>query len=233
MLMIHSAVEERLWSCVARGSYDECWPWTKTPDQYGYGQVKVWAGELDVPADFETPGGVRYRQLMAPRLAFYFVHGRWPQPLALHGCDNPPCCNAENPEHVHEGTHSLNTLEMFARNRQGSRLRSGEGHFNAVLSAAQVEDIRVRYAAGGVTQKALATEFGVEQQSVSRYVRGLRFASEACPPQPGAHGTRAVITPDIRAAVRAAYADGLSQDQVALWYGIGQTSVSRIIREAG
>lgn len=56
-------------------------------------------------------------------------------------------------------------------------MRSGERHYNAKLSNAQVEDIRQLYAAGGITQAALAQRFGVTQVAVSRYVRGERYSS--------------------------------------------------------
>ena len=233
MLTLMTTLEERFWACIDRSGYNECWPWTQAGNKDGYGQFNVQAGELDVPEGFATPGGLRYRQLMAHRVAFYLVHGCWPRPLALHGCDNPPCCNAENPKHVHEGTHSQNSLEMFGRGRQPSRMRAGEAHYNAVLTAAQVEGIRARYAGGGVTQGTLAAEFGIAQNSVSRYVRGERYGSADHPRQPAARGSRTAITPEIRMAVLAARAEGFSQDKIAAQFGIGQTTVSRILRDTG
>lgn len=233
MLAIMTTLEERFWACVDRRGYDECWPWTQAGNKDGYGQFNVQAGELDVPADFTTPGGLHYRQLMAHRIAFFLAHRRWPTPLGLHGCDNPACCNAENPLHVHEGSHAQNSLEMFARGRQPNRVRSGEGHFNAVLSAEQVTEIRRRYATGDVTQSALAAEFGVVQAAVSRYVRGHRYATSEAPVVPAVAQRFAVIPPEIRTAVKMARASGLSQAQIGQQLGIGQTTVSRILRDTG
>lgn len=48
----------------------------------------------------------------------------------------------------------------------------GEAHYAAKLQARQVDEIRRRYTAGGVSQAALAAEFGVTQTTVSRIVIG-------------------------------------------------------------
>ncbi len=173
------SVRERFFSKVAVGSLDECWLWQESTDQDGYGLFWVRAGELDVPLDARTARGQRGKQRRAHRVAFYLEHGRWPQPRGLHGCDNPPCCNAVSPKHVHEGTSSQNSLEMFERARQPARMRGGEQHYNAVLANAQVAELCRRYdhGNGGVSQRQLAAEYGVSQISVSRYVRGVRYSA--------------------------------------------------------
>lgn len=47
----------------------------------------------------------------------------------------------------------------------------GEQHPLAKLSAGDVEEIRRRYAAGGILQKELAGEYGVSREAISRVVR--------------------------------------------------------------
>jgi hypothetical protein len=154
---------------VTRGGYNECWPWTgavtQRPD--GYLQAVFCAPDLE-------PGR---RTFVAPRVAFYLVHNRWPEPYALHGCDNSVCCNAENPEHVHEGTAQQNTAEMFSRNR-GSYppVRTGILAGRAKLTDEQAAEILVRYQAGGVRQVDLAAEYGVSQVAVSCIVRRKRYS---------------------------------------------------------
>jgi hypothetical protein len=54
--------------------------------------------------------------------------------------------------------------------------RCGEANHSAILTAAQVAEIRRRYAAGGVTQAQLGREFGARQDWVSRIVRGQGWA---------------------------------------------------------
>ena len=111
--------------------------------------------------------------MRAPRIAFYLHHGRWPEPFALHGCDNPRCCNAENPAHVHEGDQSLNRREMYARGRGPDfrGVRSG----NARLTESQVAEIRHLYAARRCTQDELAARFGVHQTQISHIVLGQQW----------------------------------------------------------
>ena len=156
-------VEERFWALVDRGDKGECWNWTGTC-LHGYGIFHVAEGQL---------GRSRARGLRAHRVAFYLTHGRWPQPNALHGCDNPRCCNAVNPAHVHEGTQALNVRERHERGRDYHA--SGESNGNHRLTDAQVNDIRQRYRTpSGLTQKQLADEFGCHQSQISNIVRGIQ-----------------------------------------------------------
>ncbi len=53
--------------------------------------------------------------------------------------------------------------------------RPGERHHNATLTAADVAVIRQRYAAGGIFQRELASEFGVRHGTVSKIVKGQRW----------------------------------------------------------
>lgn len=64
--------------------------------------------------------------------------------------------------------------------RHGTTAR-GERGPAAKLSSAQVAEIRSRYAIGGVSQQALADEFGVRQPLVSRIVAGKRRAYDGLP----------------------------------------------------
>lgn len=53
----------------------------------------------------------------------------------------------------------------------------GEGHTRAALTQAQADEIRARYAAGGVSQQSLADDFGVSQHTVSRLLAGSAYAT--------------------------------------------------------
>jgi hypothetical protein len=140
----------RFWPNVERRTLDECWPWTGRTMTSGYGVFPVNAGEID-----DRP----HSSAGAHRVAFYLVHGGWPD-KALHGCDYKLCCNAENPEHVHSGTLALNNQEMFARGRARPRGK-------VPLTDDQKMEIVRRYTAGGVRQVDLAAEFGRSQRCIS------------------------------------------------------------------
>lgn len=132
----------------------ECWEWQRSRNQHGYGTLTV-----------------KGRRAYAHRLAYELAKG--PIPLGmhiLHECDNPRCIN---PDHLIAGTQSKNMADCHARGRSripSPRMR-GESNGSAKLSQKQVDAIRDGLAAG-VTQKQLATRFGVSQTLISRINTG-------------------------------------------------------------
>jgi hypothetical protein len=64
----------------------------------------------------------------------------------------------------------LSNLELLTASEHMRRHKQGEGSPTAKLTAANVRAIRARFAAGGVTQTALAAEYGVKGVAVSNVV---------------------------------------------------------------
>lgn len=161
------SVEARFWVKVDRSAgLAACWPWTASFGSKGYGQFRLVPGQLGLEA---------YRLLGAHVVAYRLVHGCWPDPQALHGCDFRPCCNAENPEHVHEGTQADNMREMVERGRatNPAAWSTGRRSANAKLSNDQVRELRRLL--GTMSQRILAVRFGISQQQVSTIGRGLVY----------------------------------------------------------
>lgn len=152
--------EDRFWPKVAKGDPDTCWEWTAARDPLGYGFFRM------------EPGEPMWR---AHRVAWHLTNGAIPDGMLIcHRCDNPPCCN---PAHMFLGTNADNCADRVAKNRSSRKVTHfGEASPKAKLTAAQVAEIRERYAAGGVTQRELGEEFGVGQTQVGRIVRGVRWA---------------------------------------------------------
>jgi len=126
---------------------DACWPWLASTAK-GYGQIK---------------DGVRMRK--AHRVAYALAHGAAPSELFVcHRCDNPKCVN---PAHLFLGTNSDNQLDSSAKGRHGAI--KGEAHVNAKLSNDDVAIIKSLR--GKVTQRELATRFGVCQMRISQLQR--------------------------------------------------------------
>lgn len=174
------ADRERFWSKVNK-SEERCWLWQGTMLKQGYGCFKI-AGKM-------------YK---AHRVAYVYAKGPIPVGLVLcHTCDNPRCVR---PDHLFPGTYKDNMQDaarkgrMATGDRSGARLhpesrvkrdrhwchlnperQRGERNHHAKLTSAQVQEIRARYAAGNVSQFALAEAYHVAQTTISAIVRGSNW----------------------------------------------------------
>lgn len=142
-------VEQRFWSKVDKRGDGECWEWTANRHQKGYGTMRV-----------------ERKVLKAHRISYELHHGPVPDGLhVLHRCDNPPCVN---PAHLWAGTNAENVADKEAKGRGGQP--KGSKHHGATLTEEQVIMMR-RLHEGGMKQKDLVTQFGVEKSRVSAIIR--------------------------------------------------------------
>jgi hypothetical protein len=135
---------------------DECivWPYGATG---GYGRLHL--------PDHSRP--------MVHVLACERHYGPMPQPgmIAMHApviCHNSLCYNWR---HLSWGTKKLNSDD---KTLDGTK-PFGETHGQSKLTWEKVAQIRQRYAAGGITLLALATEYGVNKNSVWHVVHRLTW----------------------------------------------------------
>ena len=146
--------EERFWSKVDKNGANSCWNWTTGKDRYGYGQITI-----------------NKRNLRSHRVSYAIRHGDIENGLhCLHECDNPACVN---PDHLFLGTNQDNMDDKVSKGRQVSL--KGESNGTAKLTAVKVLEIK-RLLAGGVTQRAIASVYGVSQKNVSLIKAGKRWA---------------------------------------------------------
>ena len=133
---------------------DTCWLWTGANSR-GYGTLRV-AG----------------RSYLATRLMWAWTVGPIPEGMYIcHRCDNPPCVN---PDHLFVGTPAENNADAVSK----GRVPSPSQRRNVKLNEATVSLIRRRHAAGE-RSVALAEEYGISRDHVSRISRGARWKAVA------------------------------------------------------
>ena len=150
----------RFWSKVDKHERG-CWLWTGALlGQNAYGSFSMSRG---LPRGQQAP---RY----AHRISWELAHGPIPPgQMVLHACDVPHCVN---PAHLFLGTQKHNMADAAAKGRLSVPRPSARK-----LTEPQREDIRRRYAAGGVTFQALADEYRVSRPYIWQIVhkRSVEF----------------------------------------------------------
>lgn len=161
-----------------------CWVWTASKIRFGYGHLRL-------------NGKIHLAHRVAWTLANGPIphDGSHHGICVLHRCDNPACCRVD---HLFLGTNTDNARDKTAKGRNNAprgdkhpsrlyperlprgdrngsrkhpeRLARGEAQGSAKLTAANVIEIRARYAAGGVTFKILGTQFGVNLGNIHSIV---------------------------------------------------------------
>ncbi len=134
--------EARFAAKFERRGANECWPWTGSIRDHGYGQMYV-NGSL----------------ITSHRLAHFF-HSREALPSSVvirHKCDNPRCVN---PSHLVPGTQADNVRDRVERGRS-------RGGYGETSKLAKLTDEAVRYIrASDESNGALAKRFGVSYGTI-------------------------------------------------------------------
>lgn len=142
---------ERFWAKVVKTN--GCWFWS--------------GNHRNGRPQFRFPRQTKNSSTNASRVAWELTNGAIPNGLLVcHNCpggDNPACVN---PAHMFLGTQRDNREDA---SRKG-QLCCGERHPNTKFSDQVVRLIRQRYAAGDVTQKQLAIEYGVTGTAIHRII---------------------------------------------------------------
>jgi HNH endonuclease len=144
------SLEDRFWSNVNKNGPiiidTKCWEWTAGLKDNGYGQTSL-----------------NKKKFHTHRLSWEMHNGPIPENLQInHRCNNRKCVN---PEHLILGTQQENVSYM---NFQG-RHALGQDTGMAVLTEAQVKDIRQKYR-DGVRNCELCREYKVSNSTIHRVV---------------------------------------------------------------
>ncbi len=164
--------KRRFWEKVdKRGG---CWLWRASiAVRFGYGQF-----------------GIGTRVFAAHRVSFAITHGRMPNGILLHTCDNPPCVN---PEHLREGTYKDNTQDMIAKGRAGFHKIIGKNNGNAKLSNQEVYEILEKYDRKKGNAPQLAKEYNVTPSLIYMILSGQRRKYLTGNQEYTVDGTRVII----------------------------------------
>lgn len=151
-LPTHEQAVNHFWSKVDRS--ETCWLWQAATDRYGYGA--------------SCHNG---RQIKAHRLAYLLFVDNIPSGQAVcHTCDNPACVR---PDHLFLGSVRDNNTDRARKDRNG--YQDGTENPNAKLTEGEVREIRGTYASEQISQRALASRYGISQMTISLIVNGKRW----------------------------------------------------------
>lgn len=130
----------------------ECWVWTGSKTSDGYGVM-----------------GIGRRQYRAHRVSFEVFHGAQADGLFVcHSCDNPLCVN---PGHLFLGSPADNTQDMIAKGRR--YYMTDAAHPNTKIGHEKRPEI-IRRRANGETLAAIAADYGVTFQTISKICLGAK-----------------------------------------------------------
>lgn len=135
----------------------------------------LWTGAMVTATGYGTIG-YDGRSHGAHRASWVAHHGLIPPGLVVcHRCDVRACVN---PNHLFLGTTRENHHDMIRKGRANPR--RGDAVSRAILSAAQIPDIRTRIRAGD-TNRAIADDFGVSPDVINaiRVGRSWRCVPDA------------------------------------------------------
>ena len=134
-----------------------CWLWTGCSNKGGYGLYGARRGRLG-------------RSTLAHRISWEMHKSSIPAgTIVCHHCDNPACVN---PSHLFVGSQSDNMQDQKRKRRGNLGARHGMSKFTDDIA------ISIRSVARGnvISQKDIASIFGMHQCNVSRILSRARWA---------------------------------------------------------
>lgn len=159
MVGMRAPLAERFWAKVDKAAAKQCWEWTGTRNNKGYGMI--------------GRGSAGLGKALAHRVSYELANGPIPNGLnILHSCDNPACVN---PAHLRAGTQKENQVEMSLKGRSGGSGYRGEMIGTAKLNDEKVIAIRQAYV-DGVPMNDMCEQFSVSRPTVKRVIQGKTWA---------------------------------------------------------
>ena len=180
-----------------------CWVWNWAVQRKGY--ASVW---------------IDGRGVKAHRVAYELANGPIPEGMVIrHTCGNPSCVNAE---HLRVGTRAENARDMVNDGNQG----------NQKFLPSDAAEIRRLFAAGGISRREIARQYGVEPAGIGSIIANETFPDPDYTPPPKVKRAAAhFLGPEKARQIRQLYAEGgMSQRELADRFAISLSAVSQIVR---
>ncbi len=180
---------------------DGCWLWAASTREAGYGCIKI------------------ERHIWDTHRASWVIHnGEIPDKMfVLHNCDIRSCVN---PAHLFLGTHQDNMDDASEKGRVGNGTRR--------LTFEQANEIKGRYAVGGITLLQLSVEYAVCEEVVRRIVAGETYQKQA-QLRPGARTEP--LTDEEIVSLRYQYDHGVSERVLAQKFNVASSTLKRLVRQ--
>lgn len=242
---------ERLDEKTVKGSSNtECWGWSGTKNNMGYGMIQM---------KIDGKNGKR----LAHRISYQLRVGPIPSnKCVLHKCDNPECTN---PSHLFLGTKKENYDDMVAKGRRvnvwpghlpgrigfipeplrgddhwtrkrPSDVKRGESNGFSKLTEDQVRSI-YSMRLNGLQAEAIARNFLIDPSTVSDIIKGERWShmlgTDGCPTLEELNAvktpkTKAKLTESQVRQIKQRLASGETGKSLASVFGVNEQSISDI-----
>jgi len=143
------------WDLVQKGDPNECWEWTGSKGNSGY-------GNMGVSQKSYSAHRIIYALTFPNQITFLAPKDKRKKEFVLHKCDNRLCCN---PNHLFLGNYDDNNKDAKAKGRSNSR--KGANHSKAKLTQDQAEQARL-FHGHGWTFTEIGKMFGIHANNISR-----------------------------------------------------------------
>lgn len=238
----------------------KCWDWTLGLFASGYGQFKaagrphrahriMWELEFgDIPEGLLICHRCDRKSCVNPDHLFLGTNRDNAQDCRAKGRLNTPtgdrCGARTKPESRPRGeTHGMrkNPLAASRGDAHYSRrtpeiMPRGANHVNSKLTDVSVLEIRERYAAGGVSMKALGRQFGVEASVIGVVVRYEGWTHAGGPKTVKGNGRtkHRMLNDAVVREIRATYNKkaGVTMKVLGDKFGVGQNAIHKVLKRA-
>ena len=134
-----------------------CWLWMGAKTRGGYGHIR-----------YKVNGQWSMRR--AHRVAYELYKGELETgKVIMHKCDNPKCVN---PDHLKQGTHHENSMDMVNKGRCGHSLS------RAKITMDDARKIRHLYHNEKLKQREIAVMYNLKRNSISLIVNNERWKED-------------------------------------------------------